>query len=95
MSLNFPKGFKGDFKTLKPIIFKADIFYNTPSDYKFKSENDVLMILNLIKNKYGDAELNLIKDKFSVYKWSSQYHEIILTCREDELYTRLIYIKKN
>lgn len=92
--LIFPKGYKGKLENLKPEIFLARISYNDTSDYTIKSNNDIKKILILLKDEYGEPELNMTRDKYSIYKWKSNFYQIILTCREDELTTTLIYTKE-
>jgi len=92
--LIFPKGYKGKLDRLIPDMFLARISYTDISDYSGKSNNDSKKILSLLKDEYGEPELNMIKDKYSVYKWNGVYYQIIVTCREDELTTILIYTKK-
>ena len=92
--LIFPKGYKGKLESLNPDIFLARISYTDIRDYVGKSNKDIEKILSLLKVEYGEPELNMIRDKYSVYKWNGVYYEIIVTCREDELTTTLIYTKK-
>lgn len=94
MFLFFPKDTKEKLNILKPDFFLARISYYNTSDYDIKSKNDVKKILSILKDKYGEPELNMIKDKYSVYKLNNVYCQIIVTCREDELSTSLIYTKK-
>jgi hypothetical protein len=91
MLLIFPKGFKGKLNGLYPEMFLSRISYKDINDYKRNSSNDVNKIFKLLYDTYGKAELNMVKDKYSVYKWVSQ---IILTTREDELTTTLIFTKE-
>ncbi len=92
--LIFPKGYKGKLDSLNPDMFLARIRYTDISDYTSKSNNDIKKILSLIEYEYDKPELNMIKDKYSVYKWDGVYYQIIVTCRENELSTTLIYTKK-
>ena len=92
--LIFPKGYEGDLNSLSPVMFLARISYDNINDYASKSINDMTKTLSFLKDEYGEAKLNMIRDKFSVYKWEGVYYEIILTCREDELTTTLMYTKK-
>jgi hypothetical protein len=92
--LFFPKVKKVKLDKLIPDFILARIIYNDISDYSAKSNNDIIKILSLLKGEYGEPELNMIKDKYSVYKWNGVYYQIIVTCREDELTTTLIYTKK-
>jgi len=92
--LIFPKGYKGKLDSMNPDMFIGRISYTDISDYASKSNNDITKILSLLKDEYGEPELNMIKDKYSVYNWNGVYYQIIVTCREDELTTTLIYTKK-
>lgn len=92
--LIFPKGYKGKLDSMNPDMFIGRISYTDISDYASKSNNDIAKILSLLKDEYGEPELNMIKDKYSVYNWNGVYYQIIVTCREDELTTTLIYTKK-
>lgn len=92
--LIFQKGYKGKLDSLNPDTFLARISYTDISDYTSKSNNDITKILSLLKYEYGVPELNMIRDKYSVFKWNDVYSQIILTCRLDELTTTLIYTKK-
>ena len=94
LRLGFPKGNKGKLEDLKPVFFLAFINYKDNSDYAFKSKSDILKTYTLLKEEFGEPELNMIKDKYSVYKWKGVYFQIILTCREDELSTTLICTKE-
>jgi hypothetical protein len=49
-----------------------------------KTNKDIEKILSILKDEYGEPELNMIKDKYSVYKFDGVYYQIIVTCREDE-----------
>lgn len=91
--LLFPKGFKGKLDDLKPEMFLARIRYIDNVNYANKSNNDISKILSILNEEYGEPELNMIRDKYSVYKWKGVYYKIVLTCREDELTTTLIYKK--
>jgi hypothetical protein len=92
--LIFPKGYKGKLDSLNPDMFLARISYTDISDYASKSNNDITKILSLLKDEYDEPELNMKRDKYSVYKWNGVYYDTILTCREDELTTTFIYTKK-
>lgn len=92
--LIFPKGHKGKLESLKPEMFLASFSYSDISDYASKSNNDITKILSLIKEKYSEPEIKMVNAKYSVYKWKGVYYQIILTCREDELTTTLIYSKE-
>ena len=92
--LIFPKGYKGKLDSLKPDMFLARISYVDVREYVGKSNKDIEKILSILKDEYGEPELNMIKDKYSVYKFDGVYYQIIVTCREDELTTTLIYTKK-
>lgn len=92
--LCFPKNINANLNTLSPDLFIARISYQNKISYKEKSETDMIKLLNVLNNKYGSADLNMKKELYSVYKWNGVYNETILTCREDELTTTLIYIKK-
>jgi hypothetical protein len=92
--LIFPKGYKGKLDSLNPDMFLARISYVDINEYEDKSNKDIEKILTVLKDEYGEPELNLIKDKYSVYKFNGVYYQIIVTCREDELTTTLIYTKK-
>ena len=75
-------------------MFIGRISYVDVKEYESKSNKDIRIILSILKDEYGEPELNMIKDKYSVYKFKGVYYQIILTCREDELTTTLIYTKK-
>ena len=92
--LIFQKGYKGKLDSLNPDTFLARISYNDISAYTRKSNNDITKIMSLLKDEYGEPQLNMISDKYSVFKWNDVYKQIILTCRVDELTTTLIYTKK-
>ena len=92
--LIFPKGYKGKLDSLNPDMFLARISYTDIKEYEGKSNKDIEKILSVLKVEYGEPELNTIKDKYSVYKFNGVYYQIIVTCREDELTTTLIYTKK-
>jgi hypothetical protein len=93
--LIFPKGCnQRNVYSLRPELFLARINYSDAVDYTTKSNNDIKKILTLLIDKYDEPELNMIKDKYSVYKWEGFNYQIILTCREDELSTTLIYSKQ-
>jgi hypothetical protein len=94
MLLIFPKGYKGILDSLHPDMFLARISYADVREYVGKSNRDIEKILSILKDEYGEPELNMIKDKYSVYKINDVYYQIIVTCREDELTTTLIYTKK-
>jgi hypothetical protein len=91
----FPKGCnQRSVDSLRPELFLARISYTDIDDYTTKSDNDIRKIQTLLIEKYDEPELNMIKDKYSVYKWEGINYQIILTCREDELSTTLIYTKQ-
>ena len=93
--LIFPKGCnKRSVDSLRPELFLARISYSDIVDYTTKSNYDIRKILTHLVDKYDEPELNIIKDKYSVYKWEGVNYQIILTCREDELSTTLIYSKQ-
>ena len=92
--LIFPKGYTGKMENLSPGIFIARIYYTDIREYINKSNKDIERTLSILKDDYGEPELNMIKDKYSVYKLNDVYCQIIVTCREDELTTTLIYTKK-
>ena len=81
-------------ENLSPGIFIARIYYTDIREYINKSNKDIERTLSILKDDYGEPELNMIKDKYSVYKLNDVYCQIIVTCREDELTTTLIYTKK-
>lgn len=91
--LIFPKGYKGRLDSLKPEMFLSRISYSDIAEYSSNSINDMRNTLLFLKEKYGDPELNMIKEKYSVYKWKGVYYELILTCRQDELTTTIVYTK--
>jgi hypothetical protein len=92
--LIFPKGNKGKLANLNPDMFLARISYTDSKEYEGKSNKDIRKILSVLKDEYGEPELNIIKDKYSDYQFNGIYYQIIVTCREDELSTTLIYTKK-
>lgn len=81
-------------RNLKPELFVAKIYYSDLNAYKLKSGSDIKKILVFLKEKFGDAELNMVKDTYSVFKWNSVYFETILTCREDALSITFLCTKK-
>lgn len=92
--LSFPRGMTNlDLQELQPLIFLGRINYSNLGDYRQKAISDTQALLALIKSEYGEAELNMVREEFSVYKWSSTLYEIVLTCREDELSTTVVYLK--
>ena len=94
MLLFFPTGHKGKLIELKPDLFIARKYYTSISDYYSNSPYDIDRIKKLLSEVYGNPELNMEKDKYSVYKWKGVYYQIIITCREDDLTTALIYTKE-
>lgn len=94
MLLVFPKGSKGRLDELQPELFIARKYYANLNDYNNNSYIDIVKIKSLLTEVYGNPELNMKKDKFSIYKWKGVYYQIIITCREDELTSTLIYTKE-
>ena len=94
MLLIFPKGYKGKLESLSPGIFIARIYYTDIREYIGKSNNDIEKILSILKDEYGAPELNMKKEKYSVFELNGTYYQIVVTSREDELTTTLIYTKK-
>lgn len=92
--LIFQKEFKGNLNNLKPDVFLARTTYSNINEYAVKSKNDIEKSKALFNEEFGLPELNMIKNEYSVYKWKGAYHELILTCRVDELTTTLIYTKQ-
>ena len=82
-----------DLNLLKPEMFLARIKYS-PEEYDLKGKNDALRILTFVKNNFGDAELNMVRDEYSTYKWGRVNFDIVLTTRKDDLMTTLMYFKK-
>lgn len=91
--LAFPKKETRNLNELKPEIFIARIRYSDYSDYMNKSPKDLENILFLMRDEFGEANLNEVRDKYSNYKWSGVYYDIALTCREDELAISFFYLK--
>ena len=92
--LGFPRGMQNNLENLEPILFLARKSYKNSKDYLDYYKMDISTMKDLLKQEYGEPELNIIKDKYSIYKWKGIYYEIILTSREEELTTTLIYAKE-
>jgi hypothetical protein len=82
-----------DLTLLKPELFLARINYSS-EEYELKGKKDALRILSIVKNEFGDAELNMVRDEYSTYTWERVNYNIILTTRKDALMTMLMYMKK-
>ena len=91
--LGFPREENPNLKELRPLMFLARKSYSSVYDYATSANADISKTLELVKKVFGDPILNMIRDDYSVYRWEGVYYEIILTCREDELSTTLIYMK--
>ncbi len=91
--LGFPKD-KNDVHGLTPVILIARFNYKDLNDYKLYSNKNITKILALLKSKFGDAELNMVKEKTSLYKWSGENYETFLSSVENDLQTTYIYTKK-
>jgi hypothetical protein len=82
-----------DLNLLKPELFLARINYSS-EEYELKGKKDALRILSIVKNEFGDAELNMVRAEYSTYTWSRVNYDIVLTTRKDALMTMLMYMKK-
>jgi hypothetical protein len=82
-----------DLNILKPELFLARINYSS-EEYELKGKKDALRILSIVKNEFGDAELNMVRDEYSTYTWRRVNYDIVLTTRKDALMTMLMYMKK-
>ena len=91
--LGFPKGMQSNLQELQPEIFLARKNYKDIKDYYITSESDISKTKYLLNQEFGDPESNMIRDKYLVYEWNGVNYQIVLTCREDELTTTLIYTK--
>lgn len=91
--LGFPKGNTQNFDKLKPELFIARKNYTDLSTYLINSRNDLTKSYDLLIKRFGDPDLNMIREKFTVYRWKKAYFDIVLTCREDELSTTILYVK--
>ena len=92
--LIFPKGSYDKLDNLSPDLFLARITYADKNDYIFKSKNDINKVLSLLQNNFGKPVINTIVDEYSIYKWENSFYSLILTCRQDELATTVMYILK-
>jgi hypothetical protein len=92
--LGFPRGMQDRLNELQPELFLSRKVYKDIEDYSNRSEIDIKKTIYLLKQEFGNPELNMIRDKFSTYEWKGTNYKIILTCRQDELNTTLIYIKE-
>jgi len=92
--LGFPRGQQTELRTLKPQMFLGRKYYSSVSDYYNRVLLDVKQIKNMLVRNYGEPIVNMTKSSFMVFKWELNDSEIILTCREDELSTSLILLKK-
>ena len=63
-------------------------------NYLLTFEKDISKTKYLLNQQFGNPELNMVREKYSVYKWKGVNYQIILTSREDELSTTLIYTKE-
>ena len=91
--LGFPKN-KSNVHGVTPEILIARINYKDINDYKLNSNKNITKILSLLKRKFGDAELNMVKEKSSLYKWNGESYETFLSSVENDLQTTYIYTKK-
>jgi ABC-type Fe3+-citrate transport system substrate-binding protein len=92
--LGFPKGYVGNFNQLKPEVFFAIKKYKNTEEYLNKSKNDISNMKKIISAEYGYPELNMINEKYSIFKWKNAYFEIILNSREEELFTQIMCLKQ-
>jgi hypothetical protein len=92
--LGFPRGMQTKLRELQPELFLARKSYKDIKNYLNTSEKDISKTKYLLNQEFGNPELNMIRDKYSLYKWKGVNYQITLTCREDELSTTLIYIKE-
>tara|TARA_B110000090_G_C13295839_1_gene413810 strand:- start:122 stop:649 length:528 start_codon:yes stop_codon:yes gene_type:complete len=92
--LGFPKGMYSKLKILKPKMLIAFINYDSNNHFKSKSSQDLKRLLIILKEKFGEADLNMVKEDVSVFKWNGVFYEVVLTSRKDELTTTFVYIKK-
>jgi len=92
--LGFPKSMEGKLRDCRPEIFLSRKYYRDLTDYLKKSDNDISITKDLLINVFGEPQLNSIRDKSSVFQWKGDNYQIILSCKEDDLLTTVIYIKQ-
>ena len=92
--LGFPRGMETKLNELKPEIFLARKNYKDINEYLYKYNIDITKSIALINQEFGNPKSSKLNDKYSVYEWKTFYSYIILTCREDDLTTTLIYTKQ-
>ena len=92
--LGFPRGMQTKLRDLQPELFLARKSYKVMENYLLTFEKDISKTKYLLNQQFGNPELNMVREKYSVYKWKGVNYQIILTSREDELSTTLIYTKE-
>lgn len=80
--LGFPRGMETKLGDLQPELFLARKKYEDRGDYLQKYEKDISNTKYLLSQTFGNPELNIIKDKYSVYNWKGINYQIILTSKE-------------
>jgi hypothetical protein len=91
--LSFPKIKNRNLNVLSPTIFIGRIKYSDLAEYNKNSKSDIERTLLLTKRTFGEPVLNMIKDKFTIYKWETDNYSVIVTCREEDLTTSFFYAK--
>jgi hypothetical protein len=92
--LGFPRGMETKLRDLQPELFLARKSYNDMENYLHTFEKDISKTKYLLNQQFGNPELNMVREKYSLYKWKGVNYQIVLTSREDELTTTLIYTKE-
>jgi hypothetical protein len=92
--LGFPRGQQTALHSLQPKMFLGRKYYSSIADYYDKVLLDVKLLKTFLIRNYGEPIINMTRSSFMVFKWDVNDSEIILTCREDELSTSLILLKK-
>lgn len=92
--LGFPRGMQTELRDLQPELFLARKSYNDMENYLHTFKKDISKTKYLLNQQFGNPELNMVRDKYSLYKWKGVNYQIVLTSREDELTTTLIYTKE-
>lgn len=92
--LGFPRGMQTKLRDLQPELFLARKSYKDMEYYLHTFEKDISKTKHLLNQQFGNPKLNMVREKYSVYKWKGVNYQIVLTSREDELSTTLIYTKE-
>jgi hypothetical protein len=92
--LGFPRGMQSKLAHLQPVLFLGRKSYENIESYLHEFENDISKTKYLLNQQFGNPELNMVREKYSVYQWKGVNYQIVLTSREDELTTTLIYTKE-